>query len=155
MKSVRNLTLSFLALCALCLTACPLQAGEAGEAARSDSLVGIWQQMSTRKVKGLKQVGYELFFKILNADGTFCNVSILSNGQAVYSQRGTYEVLDDEYYIEHIEYSPIARFNETSNRLRYSFQRGGKRMVLLWYNPSVDCWVPELWQRVGDGPAQP
>lgn len=133
----------FLSACFLLMAVClvaPVQTVQANKKIKQH-LTGIWQ--ATRN----GQRG--LFFKILNADGTFCNFGLVKqDGTFGYSQKGTFKVTSDSTYTEAIEESPSSIYIDHKSTLKFRLSENGKELQIEWFSPETKKWTPETWIKV-------
>ncbi len=117
---------------------------------QSQALAGTWQMVVA--IKGEQNqllFRYLPLFKILNANGTFCNLQIdLRSGRAHFNQEGRFNIQTDSTYIEHIEKSPHASYAGIESPMKYKFIPEEKVLLTQYFNPDTKQWIPEMWIRV-------
>ncbi len=139
-----------LAIITLLLSALsPLEAKQKEKA--THPIAGAWQRVQLRANNddGKVFIVCDPFFKFLNEDGTFFNMTYPVAGKAAYfTQAGDYEILSDSTYVEKITSAPSALFRGKDSQIKYQFSNDKKQMIIKWYNENLHQWTPELWIRV-------
>lgn len=119
------------------------------EEGKGNRLAGVWQQIvSVNQSAG--SIVYRPFFKILNADGTFCNLQLMGGQErAFFSHEGSYSVLSDSVYVEHIEKSPYREYKGMESQQKYRLAEGDTDFLFIQNkHPKTGIWTSELWVRV-------
>ncbi|GHT15817.1 hypothetical protein FACS189426_23630 [Bacteroidia bacterium] len=138
----------------------------AQETVEKPSLVGIWQYCSPTANPFIKDSQTDelsldttvlrgnLTFKILGHSGDFSNMflsSDFSQINACVNAYGTYEIVADSLYIEHITRSysdPV--YNGKKNRMPYHFF-GNNYCVFSYTSPKNGGKAVEIWRRILGG----
>ncbi len=147
MKRVR----CFLLMACIGVVASVFAQDEAQEKAEEGRpLVGIWQMVLPANVSNTDfSLRYLPVFKVLNSDGTFCNMQFPGQGRrALFNQEGTYVIDTDSTYTERIVKSPHADYKGISNPLKYKVTEDKKMLFTQYWNPTAEEWMPEMWLRV-------
>ncbi len=120
-------------------------------------LAGVWQMCYY--ISGTEDGSGRLIsgnsFKILTEKGDMYNlVSIPTKGSIILGY-GTYKVVSDRAYVEHITKTldnPV--LNGSDNVLEYNLSEDGKILTLKFYiekddkGNTIDTWFNETWMRV-------
>lgn len=131
----------FLSACILLMAACLATSVQTASAQQQNAqkITGIWQKLYNGKKT--------LLFKILNADGSYCNFGIASqDGTFSYSQQGTFKVTSDSTYTENIQKSHTGFQGES--HMKYRLRKFGKELYTEWFSSQAQEWMPELWIKV-------
>lgn len=141
------------------LIAVPSIAAVNDQSGKSDkkSLAGIWQMCyyisETEDGNGRLISGNS--YKVLTEDGNMYNlVSIPTKGSIILGY-GTYKVVSERAYVEHIVKTldnPV--LNGSNNVLEYNLSNDGQILTLKFYiekddkGNTIDTWFNETWVRV-------
>jgi hypothetical protein len=128
-----------------------------GQTNSKQNLQGIWQMCfyvsSSPDVPG--ELKPSNSFKMLTSEGKFANMTVVPNRGAIIIGSGTYHVVSDGKYIEHVEKSlDLPQLNGTDNVLYFTLREEDDVLVLKYYvkkdkdGNDIDTWVYETWKRV-------
>ncbi len=123
----------------------------------ANPLVGIWQMCfyvsETPNSKGDLRSGHS--FKILTNEGQMINLVNRPPHESIILGFGTWEVVSDSAFVEHITKTldnPV--LNNSDNLIEYSLSEDGNLLSLKFYIEKdekgnvIDCWFHETWRRV-------
>ncbi len=109
-------------------------------------LVGIWQILFRLGSEGRK---YASYFKIMDADGHFRNLSIINARTYKHdiSVQGTWKVKDGAL-IETISPGIDNPLAGKTNAMEMTLSEGGKLMHIIWMNATTGVRVDEYWEKI-------
>ncbi|AIQ00471.1 DUF4488 domain-containing protein [Ornithobacterium rhinotracheale] len=117
----------------------------------SKDLVGFWQQRYIiQTANGEKKLKSSGNYKVINPDGTYYTFMIVAPRNSdiqvpIILQYGTYELIDDTHFNEHIIDHNNPKFVNTNSQLRY--KKMDDNMILQEYKNEKGVWIPEIWRR--------
>ncbi len=113
--------------------------------ATSESLVGVWRQMSVGFGGKMAPTGN---YKFLNTDKTFYSMVVWGTFKpSTIMMYGNYKTTSDSTYIEDIVGHSNSKMSGTKSLLKYKLL--DKNTLLIQYkNESLNKWIPEIWKRV-------
>ncbi len=123
-----------------------LNKSEVENMAVSESLVGVWRQMSIGLDGTPIPTGN---YKFLNTDDTFYSMVFWGSFKpSTIMMYGNYEITSDSTYVESIVEHSNSKMSGTKSLLKYKLL--DKNTLLLQYKNDVqNKWIPEIWKRVG------
>ena len=118
-------------------------------------LTGIWQQCFPMTANdGSVQLRFTPHFKILNSDGTFCNMSQANSlAPAALFATGEWRVTSEKTFVEHLTTNAKSVYEGKDNELTFRLTTNDNILEISYTMPGDQRLSREIWMRVQEGDA--